>query len=87
MATKTETRKLVHAWIDPEDAERLDDAARAAERSRSAELRVAIREHLAGQRERGGDVTYGFEGTTSKRYGPPAASRMTLACASGGNVA
>ena len=46
MATKTETRTLVNAWIDPEDAERLDDAARAADRSRSAELRIAIREHL-----------------------------------------
>ena len=52
MATKTDDRKLVNAWIDPEDAERLDDAARAADWSRSAELRIAIREYL----ERGADT-------------------------------
>jgi len=46
MAMKTETRRLVNAWIDPEDAERLDDVARAADRSRSAELRIAIRAYL-----------------------------------------
>ena len=46
MATKTEARKVLTAWVDPEDAERLDDAARAADRSRSAELRLAIRRHL-----------------------------------------
>ena len=46
MEAKTETRKLVNAWIDPEDAERLEDAARSADRSRSAELRIAIREYL-----------------------------------------
>ena len=46
MATKTETRKVVTAWVDPEDAERLDDVARAADRSRSAELRLAIRRHI-----------------------------------------
>jgi predicted transcriptional regulator len=46
MTTKTGERRLVNAWIDPEDAERLDDDARAADRSRSAELRIAVREHL-----------------------------------------
>ncbi len=46
MATKTDTRKVLTAWVDPEDAERLDDAARAADRSRCAELRLAIRRHL-----------------------------------------
>lgn len=46
MAIKTETRRLVNAWIDPEDAVRLDDVARAADRSRSAEVRIAIRQHL-----------------------------------------
>ncbi len=46
MTTKTEMRKVLTAWVDPEDAERLDDVARAAERSRSAELRIAIREHI-----------------------------------------
>ena len=51
-------RKVVTAWIDPQDAERLDDAARAAERFRSAELRVAIREHLArgSENEEGRDL-------------------------------
>ena len=36
----------MNAWIDPEDAERLEESARAADRSRSAELRIAIREYL-----------------------------------------
>jgi predicted transcriptional regulator len=44
-------RRLVNAWIDPEDAERLDDAARAADRSRSAELRRAIHEYLERHEE------------------------------------
>jgi hypothetical protein len=43
---KTEGRRLVNAWIDPDDAEQLAERARLADRSRSAELRLAIREHL-----------------------------------------
>ena len=42
----TERRQLVNAWVEPEDVERLDLLAREADRSRSAELRVAICEHL-----------------------------------------
>ncbi len=46
MTTKTEMRKVVTAWIDPELVVRLDDAARAADRSRSAEVRLAILRHV-----------------------------------------
>ena len=46
MTTQTETRKVVTAWVDALDARRLDDVARVADRSRSAELRLAIRAHL-----------------------------------------
>ena len=42
----TEDRRLVSAWVEPTLAERLDEAAREADRSRSAELRIAIRQHL-----------------------------------------
>lgn len=45
--TTTARRQLVNAWVEPEDVERLDLLAREADRSRSAELRVAIREHVA----------------------------------------
>ena len=44
--TKTDTRRLLTAWVDEEDADRLEDVARAADRSRSAELRRAIHEYL-----------------------------------------
>ena len=57
MVTKTETRRLVNAWIDPEDAERLDDVARAADRSRSAELRIAIRAYLERANENEEEAT------------------------------
>lgn len=40
--TTTERRQLVNTWIEPEDVERLDLLAREADRSRSAELRLAI---------------------------------------------
>jgi metal-responsive CopG/Arc/MetJ family transcriptional regulator len=43
----TEERKFVSAWIETTLAERLDEAARGADRSRSAELRVAVRQYLA----------------------------------------
>ena len=48
--TTTERRQLVNAWVEPEDVERLDLLAREADRSRSAELRLAIREHLKRER-------------------------------------
>jgi predicted transcriptional regulator len=51
MATKTEQRQHVNAWIDPELARKLDEKAAAADRSRSAELRIAIRAYVeSGQR-------------------------------------
>ena len=52
MTTKTERREHVNAWVEPEDVRRLDERAAAAERSRSAEIRVAIRAHLAREDER-----------------------------------
>jgi len=39
-------RVSISAFVDPDDHERLVERARAEERSVSAELRVAIREHL-----------------------------------------
>ena len=42
----TEERVSISAFVDPDDHERLVDRARSEDRSVSAELRVAIREHL-----------------------------------------
>ena len=39
-------RQIVSAWVQPELAQRLEEAARAAHRSRSAELRIALRRYL-----------------------------------------
>lgn len=47
MATSTPHRRLVAVWVGPETLEALDEAARQADRSRSAELRIALRRHLA----------------------------------------
>ena len=46
MATNIEQRQHVNAWIDPELARALDQKAREADRSRSAEIRVALRRHV-----------------------------------------
>jgi predicted transcriptional regulator len=46
MATKTEQRQHINAWVDASLARRLDERAQQADRSRSAEIRTAIREHL-----------------------------------------
>jgi predicted transcriptional regulator len=46
MATKTEERRHVNAWIDPDLAQRLDEKAREADRSRSTEIRLALRAHV-----------------------------------------
>jgi post-segregation antitoxin (ccd killing protein) len=43
---RTVERVSVSAFVDPDDHERLVERARAEDRSVSAELRVAIREHL-----------------------------------------
>jgi predicted DNA-binding protein len=39
-------RELVSAWISRELARRLERAARESERTKSAEMRVALRRHL-----------------------------------------
>ena len=44
---RTEERVSISAFVDVDDHERLVSRARAEERSVSAELRLAIREHLA----------------------------------------
>jgi len=50
--TKTaEPRRIVSVWCEPALVERLDEAASAADRSRSAELRVALRRHLHAEEE------------------------------------
>jgi len=46
MATQTENRKLVTAWIDPRDRARLAELAREHDRSLSAEIRRAIAGHV-----------------------------------------
>jgi hypothetical protein len=43
---RTEERVSISAFVDPDDHERLAERARAEDRSVSAELRLAIREHL-----------------------------------------
>ena len=50
---RTEERVSISAFVDPDDHERLVERARAEERSVSAELRVAIREHLGLSRRWG----------------------------------
>jgi hypothetical protein len=54
---RTVERMSISAFLDPDDHERLLERARSAERSLSAELRVAIREHLRGQVAQHGDPT------------------------------
>lgn len=46
MATKTDERQHVNAWVEPELVRRLDARAQAAERTRSAEIRIALRQHV-----------------------------------------
>jgi hypothetical protein len=46
MATQTEQRELVTAWIDPRDRARLVELARDHDRSISAEIRRAIASHV-----------------------------------------
>jgi hypothetical protein len=59
-------RVSISAFVDPDLHERLVERARSAERSLSAELRVAIREHLAS----GAAVrTAGVEGDHARRVG------------------
>lgn len=48
---QTQKRVPISAFIDSDDHEQLVQRARSEERSVSAELRVAIREHLREQAE------------------------------------
>lgn len=43
-------RRVVSAQVSPADAARLEELARAGDRSLSGEIRRAIREHLRGER-------------------------------------
>ena len=43
----SQERVAISAFVDPDDHERLVERARSEDRSVSAELRVAIREHLS----------------------------------------
>ena len=43
---RTEERVSISAFVDPDDHEKLVEQARSEERSVSAELRIAIRQHL-----------------------------------------
>lgn len=51
MATHTEERAHVNAWIDADDRERLLELARSHDRSLSAELRRAVAAHVARDAE------------------------------------
>jgi predicted transcriptional regulator len=46
MTTKTEERRHVNVWVEPELARKLDERAEQEDRSRSAVIRVALRRHL-----------------------------------------
>lgn len=46
MSVETEERVSVSVFIDPQDRERLIELARSHDRSVSAEIRRAIREHI-----------------------------------------
>jgi predicted transcriptional regulator len=50
MATKTRQRLHVNTWVDPELVRRLDEKAAAADRSSSAEIRIALRQHVEADR-------------------------------------
>jgi predicted transcriptional regulator len=46
MLTKTEGREHVNVWVEPELVRQLDEKAEEADRSRSAEIRIALRRHV-----------------------------------------
>ena len=50
-------RELVSAWISRELARRLERAARESERTKSAEMRVALRRHLDELSDEGGHMS------------------------------
>ena len=49
MTGKTEQRQHVTVMVDPEVARRIDERAEAADRSRSAEIRLALRRHVEAE--------------------------------------
>jgi predicted transcriptional regulator len=51
MATKTEGREHVNVWVEPELVRQLDEKAEEADRSRSAQIRIALREHIERSEE------------------------------------
>jgi predicted transcriptional regulator len=51
MATRTEGREHVNVWVEPEIVRQLDEKAEEADRSRSAEIRVALRRHVERDEE------------------------------------
>ena len=46
MDTRDRPRQIISVWMEPDTIERLEQLAREADRSRSAELLLAVREHL-----------------------------------------
>ena len=46
MATKTAQREHVGTWVEPEVVRELEERAEQVDRSRSAEIRIALRRHL-----------------------------------------
>jgi predicted transcriptional regulator len=52
MTSNGSHKRIVHVQVDRETTERLERLAATQERTLSAEIRVALREHLAGQSER-----------------------------------
>ena len=46
MATTGRPRQIISIWMEPDTIERLEQLAREADRSRSAELRVAVNQYL-----------------------------------------
>jgi metal-responsive CopG/Arc/MetJ family transcriptional regulator len=46
MAAKTSQREHIGTWIEPEVVRELEERAERADRSRSAELRIALRQYL-----------------------------------------
>jgi hypothetical protein len=58
MATKQSERKqLVNLWVERDVIRELEERAQLAERSRSAEMRLALRRHLERANSDEGDET------------------------------
>jgi metal-responsive CopG/Arc/MetJ family transcriptional regulator len=55
MAAKTSQREHIGTWIEPEVVRELEERAERADRSRSAELRIALRRYLEQADDDGGD--------------------------------